>query len=161
MKKLDLDNDKKIDTGFKIPENYFDSFEDRLMQRIFFEVKNEKIDTGFIIPEDYFKSFEDKIMQKVLTTNNETKVISLWRHKSVWISSVAAAIVISLGTFLYFNNTNSSINLDSQEYLAYSSDLTTEDIVNHLTDEDIDALENELAQVDSNAAETYINEYLN
>lgn len=161
MKKLDLHNDKKIDTGFKIPENYFDSFEDRLMQRISFEVKNEKIDTGFIIPEDYFKSFEDKIMQKVLTTNNETKVISLWRRKSVWISSVAAAIVISLGTFLYFNNTNSSINLDSQEYLAYSSDLTTEDIVNHLTDEDIDALENELAQVDSNAAETYINEYLN
>lgn len=34
MKQFDLHNDPKIETGFKIPENYFEHFEDRLMQQL-------------------------------------------------------------------------------------------------------------------------------
>lgn len=34
MKQFDLHNDPKIETGFKIPENYFERFEDQLMQQL-------------------------------------------------------------------------------------------------------------------------------
>lgn len=34
MKPFDLHNDPKIETGFKVPDNYFEHFEDRLMQQL-------------------------------------------------------------------------------------------------------------------------------
>lgn len=34
MKQFDLHNDPKIETGFKIPEHYFENFEDQLMQQL-------------------------------------------------------------------------------------------------------------------------------
>lgn len=129
MKKIDLENDKKIESGFKIPDNYFDSFEDRLMQKI-------------------------ELMPK------EPKVISLWQRKSVWISGIAAAVVISIGTWMYFEQQNTENTEISQEYLAYESDITTEDIAMHLTDEELTNLELEITDFDIHT-ESYINEYLN
>lgn len=127
MKKFDLHNDPKIETGFKIPEHYFENLEDRIMNRL---------------PE-----------QKV-------KVISLWQRKSVWISGMAAVLVVSLGTWFYFNQQSTEFSVSSQEYLAYSNDITTEEIAYHLTDEDITTIEKELGLYDAES-ETYVNEYLN
>lgn len=129
MKKFDLHNDPKIESGFTIPDNYFDTFEERLMQHLPFE-------------------------------ENNTKVIQLWQRKSFWISSVAAVFVLSFGIWTYFAQTNANTMLSSSEYLAYENDLTTEDIAEHLTDEDIASLENEMQLYDTKT-ETYINEYLN
>lgn len=127
MKKLDLHNDPKIETGFKIPEHYFENLEDRIMN---------------LLPEQ------------------EVKVISLWQRKSVWISGIAAVLVVSLGTWFYFNQQANELTVSSQEYLAYSSDLSTEDIAYHLTDEDITTIEKDLGLYDSES-ETYVNEYSN
>ncbi|GAA4757506.1 MULTISPECIES: hypothetical protein [Flavobacterium] len=129
MKKIDLENDNKIVTGFKIPDNYFDSFEDRLMQKI--ESAPEK-----------------------------AKVVSLWQRKSVWISGVAAVFVISIGTWIYFEQQKTESIEISQEYLAYESDITTEDIAKHLTDDELTNLELEITDFDTQT-ESYINEYLN
>ncbi|HKX85411.1 MAG TPA: hypothetical protein VJL37_01980 [Flavobacterium sp.] len=129
MKKFDLHNDSKIDSGFKIPENYFDSFEERLMQKLPFE-------------------------------ENNTKVIRLWQRQSFWISSVAAVFMLSFGIWTYFAQSNVENTISSSDYLAYENDLTTEDIAEHLTDEDIASIENEM-QLYDNETETYINEYLN
>ena len=126
MKKFDLHNDPKIETGFKIPEHYFENLENRIMNQL---------------PEQ------------------EVKVISLWQRKSVWISGLAAVLVVSLGTWFYFNQQANELTVSSQEYLAYSSDLSTEDIAYHLTDEDITTIENELGLYDSES-EAYVNEYL-
>ena len=113
MKKIDLHNDPKIESGFRIPDNYFDSFEDR-------------------------------IMQQVLTEEKETKVIAIWQRQSFWISSVAAVFVLSFGIWMYFVQNNAETTLSTSDYLAYESDLTTEDIAAHLTDEDIASIENEM-----------------
>ena len=129
MKKFDLHNDSKIDSGFKIPENYFDSFEERLMQKLPFE-------------------------------ENNTKVIRLWQRQSFWISSVAAVFMLSFGIWTYFAQSNVENTISSSDYLAYENDLTTEDIAEHLTDEDIASIENEM-QLYDNETENYINEYLN
>jgi len=158
MKNFDLHNDTKIPSGFKTPENYFDSLEERVMQRISFD--ENKITTGFKVPKNYFDSLEEKVMQKLPLKTKEVKVISLWQRKSVWISSVAAVFLISLGTLYFFNQQTSTDLTISNDYLAYQSDITTEDIALQLTDEDITALETELTSFDSET-ETYINDYLN
>lgn len=124
MKKFDLHNGTKIESGFKIPEDYFESFEARLMQQL---------------PE------------------KEVKVVSLWKRKSVWISGIAAAFVLSFGTWMYLNNASETL-ISTQEYLAYDSDLSTEEIAMHLSDEDITAVENSLNLYQKDA-ETYVNEY--
>lgn len=129
MKKFDLHNDPKIDSGFKIPDHYFDSFEERLMQKLPFE-------------------------------ENDTKVIRLWQRQSFWISSVAAVFVLSFGIWTYFAKSNVENTISSSDYLAYENDLTAEDIAEHLTDEDIASIENEM-QLYDNETENYINEYLN
>ncbi|MBP9794076.1 MAG: hypothetical protein KBC56_08765 [Flavobacterium sp.] len=158
MKNFDLHNDNKITTGFKTPENYFDSLEDRVMQRISFE--ENKMETGFAVPDHYFDSLEEKVMQKLATEAHQIKVISLWQRQSVWISGVAAVVLISLGTLFYFNQQNTENFIVSSDYLAYQNDITTEDIALQLTDEDITALEAELTAFDSET-EKYINDYLN
>lgn len=158
MKNFDLHNDTKIPSGFKTPENYFDSLEERVMQRISFD--ENKINTGFKVPDNYFDSFEEKVIQKLPSDNVEIKVISLWQRKSFWLSSVAAVFLISLGTLYFFNQQTSSDLTSTSDYLAYQSDITTEDIATQLTDDDITALETELTSFDSET-ETYINDYLN
>lgn len=128
MKRFDLDNDQKIEPGFKIPDHYFDSFEERLMQ-------------------------------KLPTERKEIKVISLWQRKSVWITSAAAIFVFTFGTWMYFVQNNVESTISTQEYLAYESDITTEDIAMNLTDDDIATIENEL-NLYNTESETYLNEYI-
>ncbi|MCL9805267.1 hypothetical protein NAT51_07030 [Flavobacterium amniphilum] len=126
-----------------------------------FDLHNDpKIESGFRIPDDYFDSFENRIMQQVLAEEKETKVIAVWQRQSFWISSVAAVFVLSFGIWMYFVQNNAETTLSTSDYLAYESDLTTEDIATHLTDEDIASIENEMNLYDA-ATETYINEYLN
>lgn len=126
MKKFDLHNDPKIKSGFKIPENYFEGFEDRLMQQL---------------PE------------------TEVRVISLSKKRTTWISAVAAVFVVSLGFWLYTNYQNNELETSTQMYLAYQSDVTTEDIAAQLTDDDITNFEKELGLYGTES-EAYVNEYL-
>lgn len=124
-----------------------------------FDLHNDpKIEPGFKIPEHYFENLEDRIMNQL--PEPEVKVISLWQRKSFWISGIAVALVISLGTLFYYNQQNTLTTEASQEYLAYTDYLTAEDIAYHLTDEDITTIEKDLGLYDSES-ETYVNEYLN
>ncbi|MGX7668477.1 hypothetical protein [Flavobacterium pedocola] len=125
MKKFDLHNDPKIETGFKIPENYFENFEDRLMQQL---------------PE------------------KEVRVVSLWQKRTTWISAVAAVFVVSFGIWMYNTYQSTEMSISTEQYLAYQSDITTEDIAMQLTDEDISSIEKDLGLYGTES-ETYINEY--
>lgn len=127
MKKFDLYNDPKIETGFKVPEGYFENFESRIMNQL---------------------------------PKQEVKVVSLWQRKTIWYSGVAAVVMLSFGTWMYYNQQRNEAFTTSQEYLAYESYITHEDIASHLTDEDITTIENELGLYDAES-ETYVNEYLN
>jgi hypothetical protein len=41
MKEYNLDNDTKIDSGFKLPDNYFEQFEEKIMKQL--PQKNTKV----------------------------------------------------------------------------------------------------------------------
>ena len=130
MKRFDLEHNKEIKSGFKVPENYFEQFEAKMMEQI----SNEK----------------------------ETKVVSLFYKKQVWISAIAAVFLLAIAIPVYFNMASES-SLDAttiENYLAHQQNVGITELSKHLTDDDIIALEKNLSLNESNpdAVEDYLSE---
>jgi hypothetical protein len=125
MKKFNLDKEPKIATGFKMPENYFESFEVKMLAQI---------------------------------PKHETKVIAFSVRKLYVVSAIAAVLLAFIAIPFYFNSNVTSDSISIESYLSYQ--LTTEDIIEKLTQEDIDALENTLALSDD-GLEEYLSETQN
>ena len=130
MKRFDLEHNKEIKSGFKVPENYFEQFEAKMMAQI--------------------------------PVEKETKVVSLFYKKQVWISAIAAVFLIAIAIPVYFNMAKES-SLDAstiENYLAQQQNVGITELSKHLTDEDITALEKNLSLNESNpdAVEDYLSE---
>ena len=130
MKQFDLENNKEIKSGFKVPENYFEQFEAKMMAQI--------------------------------PVEKETKVVSLFYRKQVWISSIAAVLLLAIAIPVYFNMVKEN-NLDAgtiEVYLSQQQGIGITELSKHLTDEDIAELENNLSlnEVNSDAVEDYLSE---
>ena len=130
MKQFDLENNKEIKSGFKVPENYFEQFEAKMMAQIQVE--------------------------------KETKVVSLFYRKQVWISSIAAVLLLAIAIPVYFNMAKEN-NLDAgtiEVYLSQQQGIGITELSKHLTDEDIAELENNLSinEANSDAVEDYLSE---
>lgn len=124
------------------------------------DIEKEKITTEFKIPEHYFEQFEAKMMEKI-PVQKEVKVVSLFYKKQVWISSIAALLLLTIAIPVYFNMAKES-SLDAitiENYLSQQNVGTTE-LTQHLTDEDISSLENNLSlnTINSDALEDYLSE---
>ena len=130
MKPFDLENKKEIKSGFKVPENYFEQFEAKMMAQI--------------------------------PVEKETKVVSLFYRKQVWISSIAAVLLLAIAIPVYFNMAKEN-NLDAgtiEIYLSQQQGIGITELSKHLTDEDIAELENNLSinEANSDAVEDYLSE---
>ena len=130
MKPVDLENKNGIKSGFKVPDNYFEQFEAKMMAQI--------------------------------PVEKETKVVSLFYKKQVWISAIAAVFLIAIAIPVYFNMAKES-SLDAstiENYLAQQQNVGITELSKHLTDEDITALEKNLSLNESNpdAVEDYLSE---
>ena len=124
------------------------------------ENKNE-IKSGFKVPENYFEQFEAKMMAQI-PVEKETKVVSLFYRKQVWISAIAAVFLLAIAITVYFNMASES-NLDAstiENYLAQQQNVGITELSKHLTDDDIIALEKNLSLNESNpdAVEDYLSE---
>ena len=130
MKQFDLENNKEIKSGFKVPENYFEQFEAKMMAQI--------------------------------PVEKETKVVSLFYRKQVWISAIAAVLLLAIAIPVYFNMVKEN-NLDAgtiEVYLSQQQGIGITELSKHLTDEDIAELENNLSinEANSDAVEDYLSE---
>ena len=130
MKPFDIEHSNKMKAGFKVPDNYFDQFEAKMMAQI---------------PEQ-----------------KETKVVSLFYRKQVWISAIAAVFLLAIAIPVYFNMASEN-NLDAstiENYLALQQNVGITELSKHLTDDDIIALEKNLSLNESNpdAVEDYLSE---
>ena len=126
-----------------------------------FNLNNEKINAGFKVPEGYFEQFESRMLNQ-LTVENEPKVISLWKQKRVWMTSIAAVLLISIALPVYFSMNNTTTNSTVEDetietYLAMQSSLTNYEIATELTNEDFASLEESLA-LNDDAVELYLEE---
>ena len=124
------------------------------------ENKNE-IKSGFKVPDNYFEQFEAKMMAQI-PVEKETKVVSLFYRKQVWISAIAAVFLLAIAITVYFNMASES-NLDAstiENYLAQQQNVGITELSKHLTDDDIIALEKNLSLNESNpdAVEDYLSE---
>lgn len=123
-----------------------------------FNLNNEKIETGFKVPEGYFEQFESKMLSQ-LVVKNEPKVISLWQNKRVWMTSIAAVLLVSIALPIYFaiNNTTTSVVEDEtiETYLAMQPTMSNYEIATELTNEDFASLEESLA-LNDDAVELYL-----
>jgi hypothetical protein len=123
-----------------------------------FNINNEKIKTGFKVPEGYFEQFESKMLNQ-LVVENEPKVISLWQQKRIWMTSIAAVLLVSIALPVYFSM-NSTKTIEDETivtYLAMQPVMTNYEIATQLTNADFASLEESLA-LNDDAVELYLEE---
>ena len=138
MKKSHLHNIK--DTGFKTPDAYFDTFEERLFKKIDVQKKMmSTIDSGYKVPDNYFESFDDKI-QRRLKNDATPKVRTLipWRNVA-YVSGIAASLVLMLSLFM---KSDDSLSINQIETAAIEDYLNKEnlniyDIASLLNEDDL------------------------
>jgi hypothetical protein len=109
MKPFKLDNEPKIASGFRVPDNYFDNFSTTLMDKL-----------------------------PVEAIEKESKVISLFRKKKTVLFSVAAVFTISLMIPIAYQSATKIKELDSitiENYLAEQGQLNQYDLIGDLEPE--------------------------
>lgn len=128
MKNKQLHNIKS--TGFKTPDNYFESFDESLFLKLSENELTSNIDSsGFKVPDNYFETFDDKV-KKAIDKNEAKNVFSLVNWKRLgYISGIAASIVLVFNLLLAKTN---DLTFD---------DLETASIENYLINEELNAYE--------------------
>ncbi len=158
-----MGKDKK--NKFKTPEGYFDSFHDRLMDRI--QTEESGMDTsiipksdGFVVPESYFENLTQKVISQL--KSKEVKVVQLKSYKKIYYSAVAVAAVLLLFFGLTWNTTtpvtfDDLANTELEAYFETAEfDLTSYEIAEVISLDQIDFTD----VLDQNLAEDHILEYL-
>lgn len=110
-----------------------------------FKLDNEtKIKTGFKVPESYFDSFSEKILSKIETntTQEKPKVISIFERNKKWALSIAATLLVFITVDYYFFDLNKTKNenLELEHYIVNQTDITDDDFVSLLNENDIEKI---------------------
>ena len=132
---------KSLKTGFVVPNEYFESFENKLISKIHLGIKNTND-----IPEGYFDTIEDRVFEKI--KKEESKVISL-KSRFVKIAApiVVAASILLLITLQLFNRNQEDLfaNLETSEIETWiingDLDLSTFEITSVYSDANFENLE--------------------
>ncbi|WP_442266928.1 hypothetical protein ACSIGC_04325 [Tenacibaculum sp. ZS6-P6] len=138
-------------TGFEIPDNYFNDLENDLMSKLI--TKNLPEKCGFEAPEYYFDNLEDTVLNKI--NAQKSKVISFRKRLIKFSSFAAAASVILFITFQFINILPpEQTNITIDEWFD-NSDITTDELA--LLFEDQDFSENDLSYAtENNNIEDYL-----
>jgi hypothetical protein len=118
------------DSGFKIPEGYFDALNASILAKLedqkLLEIPNA---SGFKTPDDYFATLENRIQDNLQETE-VPKIISITRKRTllVYISGIAAAVC------LYFS-------LPSNETALTFDGLETASVEDYIMDDNISSYE--------------------
>jgi len=107
-----------------------------------FNLGNEpKITSGFTTPDGYFDTFSEKILAQL--PKQEPKVISIFSSKKVWCFAAAAILILMLSIPLFTKYYFQQEEIDSatlENYIAYQSNISEEEIVNLLEQDDLDKM---------------------
>ncbi|WP_299224531.1 hypothetical protein [uncultured Psychroserpens sp.] len=154
MKDKKLHNIKS--SGFKVPKDYFKSFDEKLQTCLIEKESMENIETpGFNVPKDYFETFNDNLLEKL---QNETPVVQLKpRKKLYYITGIAASLILIFT--LYFNQTESEdITLEMVETYFENSNLDSYELAELLSNADM--LEDDFVITETPYVEDNLESYL-
>jgi len=124
-----------------------------------FKLNSEvRIKSGFIAPDAYLESFADRLMLQLPV--REVKVVPLYRRRPVWVTSAAAALVLSLS--LIFTEREPATapapdNAAIENYLVYQADISSYDLLQNLDQKEISELEESV--IDAYISDEAVNEY--
>ncbi|WMI64528.1 hypothetical protein RBH94_10695 [Aestuariibaculum sp. YM273] len=142
-------------SGFKVPENYFDTLEDRLFTQA--KLKASADSSGFTMPENYLNTLEDNILSQV-SEKETAKVIPLFSRKNLlYASSIAAAITLLFT--LSIQNTKPMLDgVDNETVESYllNEDIDLYEIASTLTAEDLAKENFKEVKIDETTFEDYI-----
>ncbi|SHM12311.1 hypothetical protein [Flavobacterium saccharophilum] len=111
MKAFKLENEPKIQTGFKTPDHYFDTLSAKVLQQI-----------------------NDKKEVKVIPIYKRKKVLSL-------VAAAAVVVTLMIPVVNNYNATSKELDEATLEtYLSYQSNLNQYDLMKELDTKDIDKL---------------------
>jgi hypothetical protein len=119
---------------FKTPEGYFDSFQDKLMEKLFEDQGIIPKDSAFKVPDTYFETFNARLIDRL---NKETKVVQLYTVKKIIAVAASIAAVVLVFISLNWNKAN-EINF---------SDLANTDIEAYFENIELDLSPYEIAEV--------------
>lgn len=127
---------KKLSLGFKVPSNYFDTFQQEIFEKIADDntKKEEQEKLGFTIPENYFETSKKEILS--LTAPKKGKIISFIAVNKWFVGSIAAAIalLITLSVFNDFGvKTNKMVIKNSTETINLEDDAILNSILENDT----------------------------
>lgn len=130
MKPFNLENKNEIKSGFKVPDNYFDQFEAKMMEQI----SNES---------------QPKIVS--LFYRKQVWIIAI---------AAVFLIAIAIPVYFNMANERSLDAITIENYLIHQQGVGITELSKHLTDEDIVALRNNLSlnESHSDAVEDYLSE---
>jgi ABC-type antimicrobial peptide transport system permease subunit len=104
-----------------------------------FKLDNEpKITSGFTIPDGYFDTFSEKILAQIPI--HEPKVISIFNITKTLYFVAAAIVIVMLSIPLYLKYSIKNQELDAttiENYIAYDSSISEDEIVDLLDKEDL------------------------
>ena len=107
-----------------------------------FNLGNEpKITSGFTSPDGYFDTFSEKVLAQL--PKQESKVISIFSSKKVWYFAAAAVLILMLSIPLFTKYSTQQEEIDTatlENYIAYQSNISEEEIVNLLEQDDLDKM---------------------
>lgn len=104
--------------GFKVPDNYFEGLEDKMLELI---KEQQDLDPsykgapGFVVPDAYFHSLEEKVLNKIGSIERKNKVIPLYRKRKFYYFAAAAAVFLGIISTLMFNPVTPEYSIDSIE----------------------------------------------
>ncbi len=135
MKYENLNNIKK--TGFKTPDNYFESIDETILEKIASQKKIQNIDDpGFKVPYNYFDNVDKTILSQ-LNSDEKTKVIALFNKKNLYyIAGLAASLLIFVAIF-FNNTTNEELSVDVVESYLENRNLTSYELAQLLSEAEI------------------------
>jgi hypothetical protein len=116
MKTFKLENEPKIDPGFKTPDNYFENFSANLLQKI----------------------SEEPVAK-------ETKVVSIFRKRKTVLMAIAAVLFLALMVpIVYQSNTkNKEVDVATLEnYLAEETNLNQDELISEIEPENSTIISN-------------------
>jgi hypothetical protein len=109
MTAFKLDNEPKIESGFKIPDNYFETFQAALIE---------------------------KLVQEPI--KKETKVVSIFRKRKTVLLAIAAVLTLALMIPILYQSYSKSKDLDSvtiENYLTEEGHINQDEIISEIDPE--------------------------
>jgi len=158
MKKNDLHTIKT--SGFKTPDNFFESFDGKVLQQLDTKTIIKDIeDTGFNVPDNYFDTVETVILDKVVS-KDKTKLITLSTKRAFYyISGIAASVLLLISIFNWDDGTtNNNITIEMVETYFENSDLNSYELADLLSETEF--LEDDFSIVETEYDEDNIEAYL-